>query len=133
MGPKKVMQRFVFYVNLHCVYMCISSVRLTSCVSLRLCTNETVNLLRTCYLKGTMGRDMIMSPIRLPDLPFFDQVCYCALGYFFLWFCKTFISAHHLTLQEHRHISTYRTMWCRHLGENSQLLQDVTAYWMAKS
>ena len=133
MGLKKVMQCFAFYVNLHCVYMCISSVRLTNCISLRLCINETVNLLRTCYLKGTMGRDMIMSPIRLPDLPFFDQVGYYALGYFLIRFCKTFISAHCLNLQKHWHINTYRTMWCRYIGENSQLLQDVTAYWMAKS
>ena len=54
-----------------CIYVYIKC-KINQMHSLRLCINETVNLLRTCYLKGTMGRDMIMSPIRLPDLPFFD-------------------------------------------------------------
>lgn len=77
MGMKNVMQCFILYIKLLLCIYAYSSIRLTSCISLRLCVSESVPLLSPCYVQASMVSAMIILSIELPNSLFFDHWLLC--------------------------------------------------------
>lgn len=128
---KNVMQHFIFDIKLTLhMYVYISSIRLTSCLPLKLCISESVNILSACYMQETIVRAMIISFIWLTNLPFFNQVGYYALGYAIILCVRYIILVYYVSLREYHLINTHRTMWHRYIGDNFQLLHNIIAYRM---
>lgn len=70
---KNVMQHFIFDIKVTLrMYVYISSRGLTSCLPLKLCISESVNILSACYMQETIVRAMIISSVRLTNLPSFN-------------------------------------------------------------
>lgn len=130
---KNVMQHFIFDIKVTLrMYVYISSRGLTSCLPLKLCISESVNILSACYMQETVVRAMIISSVRLTNLPSFNQVGVYALGYVIILCVRYIILVYYVSLQEYHLINTHRTMRHRYIGDDSQLLRNIIAYRMGK-